>query len=105
MYKKTFDKKSILNPLTASIGAAVLASALSAGSIQASENPFASSELGNGFMLAGKDHEGKCGENKKGHEGKKDKEGKCGEGKCGEGKKDKEGKCGEGKCGETKELD
>ena len=102
-------KKGLLNPLSISISAAVLASTLSISSAQAGENPFASIELNKGFMLAAhpesKDAEGKCGEGKCGGkkgDKKKDAEGKCGEGKCGEGKKegkDAEGKCGEGKCG------
>ena len=100
-----------LNPLAASMGAAVVASVLSAP-LMAAENPFAAKELSGGYMqLADKHGEGKCGEGKCG-EGKcgeaegKDREGKCGEGKCGEGdmkskakSKDGEGKCGEGKCG------
>lgn len=92
-------KLTKLNPLAATIGAAVVASALSAPVAQASENPFAASDLNAGYQLAahaeGKCGEGKCGEDKKG-------EGSCGEkgaeGKCGEDKKG-EGKCGEGKCG------
>ncbi|MFN3713454.1 MAG: hypothetical protein ACK4SX_07345 [Alcanivoracaceae bacterium] len=107
-----------LNPLAAALGAAVVASALSAP-VMAAENPFAAKELSGGYtQLAGehgKGGEGKCGEGKCGEgkcgEGKcgedKGGEGKCGEGKCGEDKKDKkgkkdkggEGKCGEGKCG------
>ena len=77
-----------LNPLAATVGAAVVATAMSAP-VQAAENPFLTSDLGAGYQVAG-DH----------------KEGKCGEGKCGEGKgKDGEGKCGEGKCGEDKEKE
>jgi uncharacterized low-complexity protein len=84
--------------------------ALSAGGIQAAENPFEAKSLKQGYQLAegtteeGKKCDGKCGEGKCGAEGKKckDKEGKCGEGKCGE-KKSEEGKCGgkkgEGACG------
>lgn len=95
-------KKNIINPVTLSIGAAVMASALSISPLQASENPFATTDLQNGFMIAGKDAEGKCGEGKCGEGKSEDKgkaEGKCGEGKCGEGKGEAEGKCGEGKCG------
>jgi len=66
---KINDKKGLLNPITASISAAVVASALSTAGVQASENPFATNDLGSGFMIASKDHEGKCGE------------GKCGESK------------------------
>ena len=88
-----------LNPLAATVGAAVMATAMSAP-VQAAENPFLTSDLGSGYQVAGDHAEGKCGEGKCG-EGK-DKEGKCGEGKCGEDKdKDGEGKCGEGKCGDS----
>jgi uncharacterized low-complexity protein len=95
-----------LNPLAATLGAAVVASVMSAP-VMAAENPFAAKELSGGYMQLAGDHgkgaEGKCGEGKCG-------EGKCGEGKCGEGKcggdkdgdkgdKGGEGKCGEGKCG------
>ena len=88
-------------PLTAVLGAAFLASAVSPIA-SADVNPFAANPLSSGYDLANfHDHtEGKCGEGKCGGE-KGEKEGKCGEGKCGEGK-DKEGKCGEGKCGEGK---
>jgi len=61
-------KLSKLNPLAATVGAAVVASALSDPVAMAAENPFA----------AAKSAEGKCGDDKKG-------EGKCGEGKCGGG--------------------
>ena len=90
--------------MTAILGTAFV-TALSAGSVSAAENPFASSELAQGYQLAahgeGKcgaksDSEGKCG-------AKSEPEGKCGEGKCGGEMKEKmEGKCGEGKCGEPK---
>ena len=69
MAKKNNDIKSILNPITFSVGAAVLASALSISAVQAADNPFATTELSSGFMIAGKGAEGKCGE------------GKCGENK------------------------
>ena len=95
--------------MTAILGTAFV-TALSAGSVSAAENPFASAELAQGYQLAAHG-EGKCGEGKCG--AKSDSEGKCGaksesEGKCGEGKcgakseskaKHSEGKCGEGKCG------
>jgi uncharacterized low-complexity protein len=78
-------KLTKLNPLAATVGAAVVASALSAPVAQAAENPFAAADLSAGYQLAA-DHA----------------EGKCGEGKCGEDKK-AEGSCGEkgaeGKCG------
>ena len=92
-----------LNPLAATVGAAFIASALSAP-VNAAENPFASADLGQGYQVAG-DMEGKCGEAKCGAEKKgegkcgadKKGEGKCGEAKCGADKKG-EGKCGEAKC-------
>ncbi|HEX5678288.1 MAG TPA: hypothetical protein VFX91_09980 [Alcanivorax sp.] len=86
-------KLSKMNPLTATLGAAFVASAMSIPA-HAAENPFGATDLQSGYQLAGnhaKDGEGKCGE------------GKCGEGKCGEDKKG-EGSCGgdkkgEGSCG------
>ena len=94
-------KSNKLNPVAATVGAAFIATAMGT-SAQAAENPFATTELNQGYQLADKHKEGKCGEGKCG-EGKESE--KKGEGKCGEGKKDKdrdkkgEGKCGEGKCG------
>ncbi len=91
--KKNSNTKRIFTPITAGVGAALMASVLSISPIHANENPFTT---GSDFILAAHDKqgEGKCGE------------GKCGEGKCGskknkEGSEDKhsEGKCGEGKCG------
>jgi uncharacterized low-complexity protein len=99
--------KKAINPLTLTLGAALL------GAVgMANAGSFALNDLGTGYMLTGdKAAEGKCGEGKCGEKkaegacgekakaegacGEKAKaEGKCGEGKCGEGK------CGEGKCGE-----
>lgn len=101
-------KSNKLSPLAATVSAAFIATAMGT-SAQAAENPFATTELNQGYQLADKHKEGKCGEGKDGKkgegkcgEGKKDKEGKKGEGKCGEGKKDRDGKKGEGKCGEGK---
>ncbi|MCP4407224.1 MAG: hypothetical protein GY807_05575 [Gammaproteobacteria bacterium] len=117
------NKKTIMKPLAAALGAAMAASLLSIPAANADENPFGLTKLSSGYMVvAGK--EGKCGEGKCGGEkktegkcgGDKKGEGKCGgdkkgEGKCGgdkkkEGKcggdKKKEGKCGEGKCGGKK---
>jgi len=62
------------------IGAFVVGALAPAGSINATENPFASTRLPVGYMMA-------AGDTVKG------KEGKCGEGKCG-GKSDKEAVCG-----------
>ena len=91
--------------LTLALGSAIAAT-LSVTPAAASENPFVSQSMGNGYMVAAM--EGKCGEGKC---GAKAKEGKCGgakaaEGKCG-GAKSTEGKCGgakatEGKCGGKK---
>lgn len=107
-------KLTKLNPLAATIGAAVMVSALSAP-VTAAENPFMTMDLKAGYQLAGdmegKCGEGKCGEGKCGADADKKGEGKCGEGKCGadadkkgDKKSDKkgEGKCGEGKCGGAK---
>jgi len=110
------SKQSMIKPLSIALGATFAAS-LAASNVAiaapAGDNPFAMTDLGNGYMQVADNHkkegkcgEGKCGEGKKA--GAKDKEGKCGEGKCGEGKcgadkkGKKEGKCGEGKCGEGK---
>ncbi|HCO61069.1 MAG TPA: hypothetical protein DIT58_12880, partial [Porticoccaceae bacterium] len=87
--------KHTMKPLAAAVGAAFMASAITAPVAVAAENPFQLNQLSGGYNLASKaEGEGKCGE------------GKCGEGKCG-GDKAKtktkaEGKCGEGKCGEGK---
>lgn len=91
-----------LTPLAATVSAAFLATAMGT-SAQAAENPFATTDLSQGYQLADKHKEGKCGEGKDDKDKKG--EGKCGEGKCGEGKDERkddkkgEGKCGEGKCG------
>lgn len=80
-----------MKPVTAALGAAFLATAISPMA-SADVNPFSATPLNAGYdIVNADDHKGKCGE------------GKCGEGKCGEsdsGKdKGEEGKCGEGKCG------
>ena len=118
-------KKLKKTPLAAAMGTAVVSS-FAASAVNAEANPFALSELSNGYMQlaeADKSSEMKCGASM----GKK--EGTCGEGKCGgmmggetktkEGKcagnkpaadtaaadKSAEGKCGEGKCGEMMDGD
>lgn len=70
--------------MSAILGTAFV-SVLSVGAANAAENPFASTELNQGYKLA-EHHEGKCG-------AKSESEGKCG------AKSESEGKCGEGKCG------
>lgn len=78
-----------MKPVTAALGAAFLATAISPIA-SADVNPFSATPLNTGYdIVNADDHEGKCGE------------GKCGEGDSSEGdaKKDSEGKCGEGKCG------
>ena len=89
-------------PVTAALGAAFLATAISPIA-SADVNPFSATPLNAGYDIVNAgDHEGKCGEGKCGESKGEDKgeEGKCGEGKCGgDAKKDGEGKCGEGKCG------
>ncbi len=89
-------KLSKMNPLAATFGAAVVASAMSIPA-HAAENPFGATDLQSGYQLAGdKSAEGKCGEAKCGADKKA--EGSCGgdkkgEGSCGGDKK------GEGSCG------
>ena len=62
------------------IGAFVVGTLAPAGTINATENPFTSSQLPGGYMMAAEDMA-------------KDKQGKCGEGKCGS-KSEKEAVCG-----------
>ncbi len=90
-----------LKPIAVAVGAALATSIGMANIANADANPFAMSELSQGYMAADlkATGEGKCGEGKCG--GDKGEEGKCGEGKCG-GDKGEEGKCGEGKCGGDK---
>jgi uncharacterized low-complexity protein len=87
-------------PLTAVLGAAFLATAISPIA-SADVNPFSATPLNNGYDIVNADgHEGKCGEGKCGES--KDGEDKGEEGTAGgDAKKgaDAEGKCGEGKCG------
>ncbi len=100
--KKSNEVKLVITALSAGIAA------FSIGAAQAA-NPFAATDLGQGYMVAAahaKEKDGKCGEGKcgakKDKQDAKAKDGKCGEGKCGAAKKDakaKDGKCGEGKCG------
>jgi len=100
--KKSYEVKLVVTALSAGIAA------FSIGTAQAA-NPFAATDLGQGYMVAAahaKEKDGKCGEGKcgakKDDKNAKAKDGKCGEGKCGAAKKDakaKDGKCGEGKCG------
>ncbi len=89
------DKKK-LNPLSIALGTSFAITLASSPVVNAADNPFAASEISNGYMVAAGHGEGGCGEGKCGDKGG---EGKCGEGKCGEAK-DGEGKCGEGKCGD-----
>jgi uncharacterized low-complexity protein len=104
MSKETKMLKPLTIALGATFAASLAASTVAQAAPAAGANPFAVSDLGNGYMQVA-DKEGKCGEGMKKDEkegkcgeGKKDaKDGKCGEGKCGEGmkkKKDEEGKCG-----------
>ena len=111
-------RKNNIKALSLATGTA-LALGLSSGSVMADiSNPFAMSDLSQGYQVsvndakcgASKAKEAKCGESKKSAEakcgGNKAKEAKCGESKkaaeakCGGNKaKAKEGKCGEAKCG------
>ncbi|GAA5127671.1 hypothetical protein [Alloalcanivorax gelatiniphagus] len=86
------SKERKLNPLAATLGAAVVASAMSIPAVQAADNPFGATDLQSGYQLAGdhsKDGEGKCGEGTCGDKGDKK-----GEGSCGGADKKSEGSCG-----------
>jgi uncharacterized low-complexity protein len=95
------SEKNTMKPLAIALGAAFVTSLASIPVANATENPFAMSELSSGYMVAENQTEG--GDKAKA-------EGKCGEGKCGgEKKMEGEGKCGgekkmegEGKCGGEK---
>jgi len=105
------NKTMIIKPIAAAVGIAFVASLAFSSVAVADDNPFASADLENGYMIAGGDkgEEGKCGEGKCG--GDKGEEGSCGgdkgeEGSCG-GDKGEEGSCGgdkgeEGSCGGDK---
>jgi len=90
-----------MNKTMTTLSAAMLLGAASA-TVTAAENPFSSQVMTQGYQVAEKHAEGKCGEGKCG--AKSESEGKCGEGKCG-AKSESEGKCGEGKCGAKSESD
>jgi uncharacterized low-complexity protein len=94
------SEKNTMKPLAIALGAAFVTSLASIPVANATENPFAMSELSSGYMVAENQTEG--GDKAKA-------EGKCGEGKCGgakaEDKAKAEGKCGEGKCGGEKKMD
>ncbi len=117
-------KKFNKTPLATAMGTAIV-SAFTTTAVNAESNPFAMSELSDGYMqVAQSDNaagytvkpwgkkateascgEGKCGSMMDGDKMKKGMESVCGammkgkEGSCGETKKTTEGKCGEGKCG------
>jgi uncharacterized low-complexity protein len=110
------NKTMIVKPVAAAVGVAFVSSLAVSSTVIADDNPFASTDLDSGYLIAGGDkgEEGKCGEGKCGGdkgEGSpcaedKGEEGKCGEGKCG-GDKGEEGSCGgdkgeEGSCGGDK---
>jgi uncharacterized low-complexity protein len=108
---KMANKTMIVKPVAAAVGVAFVSSLAVSSTAVADDNPFASTDLDNGYMMAGGDkgEEGKCGEGKCG--GDKGEEGSCGgdkgeEGSCG-GDKGEEGSCGgdkgeEGSCGGDK---
>ncbi len=101
-------KTMIVKPIAATAGVAFVSSLAFSSTAVADDNPFASTDLDTGYMMAGgdKDEEGKCGEAKcggdRGEEASGDQdngeEGSCGgdkgeEGSCG-GDKGEEGSCG-----------
>jgi uncharacterized low-complexity protein len=109
-----------IKPVAAAVGFALVGSLAVANLANAADNPFAASQLSQGYLQVAEaaadkaKSEGKCGGEKMSTEAKKAAEGKCGEGKCGAAgkaaaeKKAAEGKCGgamkagEGKCGGAK---
>ncbi len=95
-------KKINKTPLAAAVGTAVV-SAFTATVANADANPFAMTELSEGYMQVAE-----ANYSVKPWGGKKANEASCGEGKCGEGKcggkaKAAEAKCGEAKCGSMME--
>ena len=109
--------KNRKNAVSLAIGTTALVGTLAASPIvSADTNPFAFSDLGNGYMVAdsskakkdGSCGESKCGDKKASKKVKKD--GSCGESKCGDDKakktkkKSKDGSCGESKCGDDKKV-
>ncbi len=115
-------KKINKTPLAAAMGTVVI-SAFATGTAHAEANPFAMSELSEGYMQVAEASrgysivpapksvkeaacgEGKCGGMMDGEKMKKGMEGACGDmmkgkdGACGDMMKGKEAACGEGKCG------
>jgi len=82
-------KKTVI---TTAVG---LASAIAFGAANAAENPFAMKDLGQGYQVAEKAKDGKCGEGKCGNDKKAKEEQKKGkDAKCGGDKKAKDAKCG-----------
>ena len=99
------SRETNLRPIAAAIGTTFAVSLALSPIARASDNPFNMTELSSGYMVAGNDAEGKCGESKKEAEGKCGESKKEAEGKCGENKDTSaEGKCGEGKCGENRKA-
>ena len=110
------SNKTMIKPLAIAVGTVFITTLASATAANATENPFAMTELSSGYMVAdtaegkcgeGKMEEGKCGGDKKAAEStEKMEEGKCGGDKkavdAESADKTKEGKCGEGKCGGSK---
>ena len=86
--------KTRRNALSLALGTSALVGTLATAPIASADtNPFAFSDLGNGYMVT--DAEGS----------KAKKDGSCGESKCGDkkankAKKSKDGSCGESKCGD-----
>lgn len=95
-----FALEKVYPTLPVVISAFIVGSLAPVGSINAAENPFASTRLAGGYMIADEDaakgKEGKCGEGKS--DGKNDREAVCGIYRIGSVHKDdskvKDGKCG-----------
>jgi uncharacterized low-complexity protein len=101
------SKKNSIKPVALTVGAAFAGSLAGQAVADTEANPFAMSDLAEGYMVAdSQGAEGRCGEGKCGEGMQKPKEA---EGQCGAKPKAEEGKCGgkpkaeeEGKCGGNK---
>ncbi len=93
-------KTMIVKPVAAAVGVAFVSSLAFSSIVVADDNPFESTDLDTGYMMAGGDkgEEGKCGEGKcGGDEGEEDTDHEGEEGSCGGDDGDHEGE--EGACG------
>ena len=99
------SKRISLKPIAAALGTTFAVSLAAMPIANADENPFHATALTKGgYMVAGNEAEGKCGEGSNDEakpddgtmqdEGKSEDEGKCGDEKSDDAKSEGEGKCG-----------